>query len=77
MVIKPWGYGIWEKIWDALDTMFKETGHKNLFLLFPKVFYSVKPSILMVLLKSVQWLHIHVWKQIKMSLQPAGELDCF
>ena len=26
MVIKPWGYGIWENIRDALDTMFKQTG---------------------------------------------------
>ena len=29
MVIKPWGYGIWENIRDALDTMFKSSGHKN------------------------------------------------
>jgi len=29
MVIKPWGYGIWENIQKHLDRMFKETGHKN------------------------------------------------
>ncbi len=29
MVIKPWGYAIWEKIVQALDRMFKETGVKN------------------------------------------------
>lgn len=29
MVIKPWGYGIWENIQSDLDRMFKETGHKN------------------------------------------------
>ncbi len=29
MVIKPWGYGIWEAIQSRLDAMFKETGHKN------------------------------------------------
>jgi len=29
MVIKPWGYGIWENMQRALDAMFKETGHKN------------------------------------------------
>jgi prolyl-tRNA synthetase len=29
MVIKPWGYGIWEKIQRQLDAMFKATGHKN------------------------------------------------
>ena len=27
MVIKPYGYAIWEKMHDALDRMFKETGH--------------------------------------------------
>lgn len=29
MVIKPWGYGIWERMQAVLDGMFKETGHKN------------------------------------------------
>ena len=29
MVIKPWGYGLWENIMHALDDMFKSTGVKN------------------------------------------------
>jgi prolyl-tRNA synthetase len=29
MVIKPWGYGIWENMQRALDAMFKATGHQN------------------------------------------------
>ncbi len=29
MVIKPWGYAIWEKIQSSLDKMIKATGHKN------------------------------------------------
>jgi len=29
MVIKPWGYSIWENIQRTLDRMFKETGHRN------------------------------------------------
>jgi prolyl-tRNA synthetase len=29
MVIKPWGYAIWENIQSGLDKMFKETGHQN------------------------------------------------
>ncbi len=29
MVIKPWGYAIWENIQRKLDTMFKATGHEN------------------------------------------------
>ncbi len=37
MVIKPWGYGIWENIQQQLDTRFKETGHQNAYfpLLIP------------------------------------------
>ena len=29
MVIKPWGYGIWERMQRVLDDMIKETGHEN------------------------------------------------
>src|SRR6202521_2306587 len=29
MVIKPWGYGLWEQMQAHLDKMFKATGHKN------------------------------------------------
>ena len=40
MVIKPWGYAIWENIQRELDRMFKETGHKNAYfpLFIPKSF---------------------------------------
>jgi prolyl-tRNA synthetase len=31
MVIKPYGYGIWERIQEELDRRFKETGHKNVY----------------------------------------------
>ncbi|MBR2981433.1 MAG: proline--tRNA ligase, partial [Odoribacter sp.] len=42
MVIKPYGYAIWEKMQHQLDTMFKETGHYNAYfpLLIPKSFFS-------------------------------------
>lgn len=42
MVIKPYGYAIWEKMQSALDTMFKETGHQNAYfpLFIPKSFFS-------------------------------------
>ncbi len=42
MVIKPHGYAIWEKMQQALDTMFKETGHVNAYfpLFIPKSFFS-------------------------------------
>ena len=40
MVIRPWGYGIWENMQSALDKMFKETGHENAYfpLLIPLSF---------------------------------------
>ena len=42
MVIKPYGYAIWEKMQRALDQMFKDTGHVNAYfpLLIPKSFFS-------------------------------------
>ncbi len=42
MIIKPYGYAIWEKIQAALDKMFKDTGHQNAYfpLFIPKSFFS-------------------------------------
>ena len=42
MVIKPYGYAIWEKMQAELDRMFKETGHQNAYfpLFIPKSFLS-------------------------------------
>ena len=42
MIIKPYGYAIWEKIKDQLDQMFKETGHQNAYfpLFIPKSYLS-------------------------------------
>ena len=42
MVIKPYGYAIWEKMQHELDRMFKETGHVNAYfpLFIPKSFLS-------------------------------------
>ena len=42
MVIKPYGFAIWEKMQQTLDQMFKETGHENAYfpLLIPKSFLS-------------------------------------
>ena len=42
MIIKPNGYGLWENMRDALDRMFKDTGHSNVYfpLFIPKSFLS-------------------------------------
>jgi len=46
MVIKPYGYSIWEKIQQTLDKMFKDTGHVNAYfpLFIPKSFFSKEAS---------------------------------
>jgi prolyl-tRNA synthetase len=46
MVIKPYGYAIWEKMQQQLDKMFKETGHENAYfpLFIPKSFFSREAS---------------------------------
>jgi prolyl-tRNA synthetase len=44
MVIKPYGYAIWEKMQQALDRMFKETGHVNAYfpLFVPKSLFEAE-----------------------------------
>ncbi|MFI3266634.1 MAG: proline--tRNA ligase [Rikenellaceae bacterium] len=46
MVIKPYGYAIWEKMQRTLDDMFKATGHQNAYfpLFIPKSFFSKEAS---------------------------------
>ncbi|HLW51097.1 MAG TPA: proline--tRNA ligase [Sphingobacteriaceae bacterium] len=46
MVIKPYGYAIWEKMQAVLDKMFKDTGHSNAYfpLFIPKSFFSKEAS---------------------------------
>ena len=46
MVIKPYGFSIWEKMQAALDKMFKDTGHSNAYfpLFIPKSFFSKEAS---------------------------------
>ncbi|HRY84460.1 MAG TPA: proline--tRNA ligase, partial [Candidatus Cloacimonadota bacterium] len=41
MVIKPWGYAIWENIQKVLDGMFRETGHRNAYfpIFIPKSYF--------------------------------------
>jgi len=46
MVIKPYGYAIWERMQSLLDGMFKATGHSNAYfpLLIPKSFFTKEAS---------------------------------
>ncbi len=46
MVIKPYGYAIWEAMQSTLDKMFKDTGHSNAYfpIFIPKSFFSKEAS---------------------------------
>ncbi len=46
MVIKPYGFAIWEKMKEQLDKMFKETGHENAYfpLFIPKSYFAKEAS---------------------------------
>jgi len=46
MVIKPYGFAIWEKIQAALDKKFKDTGHSNVYfpIFIPKSFFAKEAS---------------------------------
>jgi prolyl-tRNA synthetase len=47
MIVKPWGYGVWELIQGALDRSIKETGHENCYfpLFIPMSFIAQEASM--------------------------------
>jgi prolyl-tRNA synthetase len=55
MVIKPYGFALWENMRDVLDKMFKDTGHVNAYFLclFLKVYLKLKKKMQKVLQKNV------------------------
>ena len=78
MVIKPWGYGIWENIRDSLDTMFKSSGHKNAYfpLFIPKSFLQREAEHVDGFAKECAVVtHSRLEPDENGILQPAGELD--
>jgi prolyl-tRNA synthetase len=78
MVIKPWGYGIWENIRDVLDGMFKATGHKNAYfpLFIPKSFLQREAEHINGFAKECAVVtHSRLEADENGILQPAGELE--
>ena len=69
MVIKPWGYALWENIKDGLDRMFKQTGHENAYfpLFIPKSYLEKEAEHVMDLRKSALWSRIIAWKRARVS----------
>ena len=66
MVIKPYGFAIWENMQKELDRMFKETGHQNAYfpLFVPKSLFEAEEKMRRVLRKSVLLLPIIDYKMI-------------
>lgn len=77
MVIKPWGYGIWENIQSALDKMIKDTGHENAYfpLLIPLSFLEKEAGHVEGFAKECAVVTHHRLEQKDGKLIPAGELE--
>ncbi len=88
MVIKPWGYGIWENIQRILNDKFKKTGHKNAYfpLFIPKSFLEKEAEHVEGFAKECAIVTHHRLEEVKEGqaadgvgkkgqLAPAGELE--
>jgi len=77
MVIKPWGYTIWENIQKNLDEMFKESGHVNAYfpLFIPKSFFEKEAEHVEGFAKECAIVtHSRLEDDGKGGLKPAGKL---
>src|SRR5574338_1584336 len=77
MVIKPWGYGIWENIQRILDTKFKETGHQNSYfpLFIPLSFLEKEAVHVKGFAKECAVVTHHRLEEVNGRLVPTGELE--
>ncbi len=72
MIIKPWGWGIWERIQFLLDTRIKESGHENAYfpLLIPLSFIAKEAEHVEGFAKEMAVVTHHRLKNIDGKLQP-------
>jgi len=78
MVIKPWGYSIWENMQKGLDRMFKETGHQNAYfpLFIPMSFLEKEAKHVEGFAKECAVVtHHRLEPDGKGGLRPAGPLE--
>ena len=78
MVIKPWGYAIWENIQKELDRRFKATGHKNAYfpLFIPMRYLQKEADHVDGFAKECAVVtHSRLEADENGQLQPAGPLD--
>jgi prolyl-tRNA synthetase len=78
MVIKPWGYSLWENMQKALDRMFKDTGHQNAYfpLFIPMSFLEKEAQHVEGFAKECAVVtHHRLEPDGKGGLRPAGPLE--
>ncbi len=77
MVIKPWGYGVWEKMQRDLDRRIKETGHDNAYfpLFIPLSFLEKEATHVEGFAKECAVVTHHRLEAKDGKLVPTGELD--
>lgn len=77
MVIKPWGYGIWENIQRQLDERIKATGHENAYfpLFIPLSFFEKEAAHVEGFAKECAVVTHHRLEEKNGRLVPAGELE--
>src|SRR5471032_1350634 len=77
MVIKPWGYGMWEAMQRGLDRMFKQTGHRNAYfpLFIPLSYLEKEAAHVEGFAKECAVVtHHRLELDAEGKLRPAGEL---
>jgi len=78
MVIKPWGFALWENIQRILDDKFKETGHKNAYfpLFIPKSYFEKEAEHVEGFAKECAVVtHSRLENDGNGGLKPAGKLS--
>jgi prolyl-tRNA synthetase len=77
MVIRPWGYGIWENIQRQLDQRIKDTGHENAYfpLFIPLSFFEKEAAHVEGFAKECAVVTHHRLEEKGGRLVPAGELE--
>ena len=77
MVIKPWGYGIWERIQNVLDEQIKETNHENCYfpMFIPLSFFQKEAEHVEGFAKEMAVVTHSKLEQVDGKLRPASPLD--
>ncbi|MCA6237949.1 MAG: proline--tRNA ligase, partial [Phenylobacterium sp.] len=72
MIIKPWGYGVWERIQHLLDRRIKETGHENCYfpLFIPLSFFAKEAEHVEGFAKEMAVVTHHRLKAVDGKLAP-------